>query len=205
MSYHLATALDGAFANLIGGACGVLAFRVLLPPDPVAEARVLQRSLVKAVRRMAVGPLMPWLVWEHLQHQKLVRLSRRLAAVAPARRGDAISDGGAAVLIGRALIRARLTAMRPDMPPAGAAIVARGVGAFRRLREAPEAVAAEARRAAAELAALEEATPDTFHAAAMLHEAAAILAERLNFFLRGHDWLAERPAPPPAAGAGAPA
>jgi hypothetical protein len=205
MSYHLATALDGAFANLIGGACGVLAFRVLLPPDPVAEARVLQRSLVKAVRRMAVGPLMPWLVWEHLQHQKLVRLSRRLAAVAPARRGDAISDGGAAVLIGRALIRARLTAMRPDMPPAGAAIAARGVAAFRRLREAPEAVAAEARRAAADLAALEEATPDTFHAAAMLHEAAAILAERPHFFLRGHDWLAERPAPPPPAGAGAPA
>jgi uncharacterized membrane protein YccC len=201
MSYHLASALDGAFANLIGGACGVLAFRVLLPPDPVAEARVLQRSLVKAVRRIALKPLMPWLVWEHLQHQKLVRLSRRLAAVAPSRRGDAISDGGAAVLIGRALIRARLSAMRPDMPPAGGAIVARGVGAFRRLPEAPEAVAAEARRAAADLAALEEATPSTFHAAAMLHEAASILAERTHFFLRGHDWLSERPAPQAAAGA----
>ncbi|MBC9176022.1 hypothetical protein, partial [Pseudoroseomonas ludipueritiae] len=81
----------------------------------------------------------------------------------------------------------------------GAAIVARGLGAFRRLREAPEAVAAELRQAAAELAALEGATPSTFHAAAMLHEAAAILAERPRFFLRGHDWLAEHPAPPRAA------
>jgi uncharacterized membrane protein YccC len=201
MSYQLASALDGAFANLIGGLCGVLAFRVLLPPDPVAEARVLQRSLVKAVRRMATGPLMPWLVWEHLQHQKLVRLSRRLATVAPARRGDAISDGGAAVLIGRALIRARLIAARPDMPAAGAAITARGVAAFRRLRQAPEAVAAEARHAAAELAALEGANASIFHAAAMLHEAAAILAERPRFFVQNQDWLAEPPAPAAAAGA----
>jgi uncharacterized membrane protein YccC len=200
MSYQLASALDGAFANLIGGLCGVLAFRVLLPPDPVAEARVLQRSLVKAVRLMATGPLMPWLVWEHLQHQKLVRLSRRLATVAPARRGDAISDGGAAVLIGRALIRARLIAARPDMPAAGAAITARGVSAFRRLQQAPEAVAAEARHAAAELAALEGADASTFHAAAMLHEAAAILAERPRFFVQNQDWLAEPPAPA-AAGA----
>jgi uncharacterized membrane protein YccC len=193
MNYQLASALDGAFANLIGGACGVLAFRVLLPPDPVAEARVLQASLVRAVQRVARGTLPPWLVWEHLQHQKLVRLSRRLAAVAPARRGDAISDGGAAVLVGRAVIRARVIAARPGLPREGAAIVAEALRAFRRLREAPEEVATAARAAAARLAAPEDAGADALHAAAMLHEAAAILAERPHFFVRGHDWLAERP------------
>ena len=211
MNYQLSSALDGAFANLIGGFCGVLAFRVLLPPDPVAEAQVLQRSLVRAVRRLARGRLMPWLVWEHLQHQKLVRLSRRLAAVAPARRGDAISDGGSAVLIGRALIRARLIASRPDMPPAGATIVARAVGAFGRVDTAPAEVAAEARRATAELTALDGANAVVFHAAAMLSEAAAILTERAHFFLIGQDWLAEPPGKglPPGSqggsGGGAPA
>lgn len=207
MNYQLSSALDGAFANMIGGFCGVLAFRVLLPPDPVAEARVLQRSLVRAVRGLAKGRLPPWLVWEHLQHQKLVRLSRRLAAVAPARRGDAISDGGSAVLIGRALIRARLVAGHPDMPPAGAAIVARAVGAFGRVDTAPAEVAAEARRASAELAALEGANAAVFHAAAMLSEAAAILEERAHFFLIGADWLAEPPRKglPPGGGGGAPA
>lgn len=207
MNYQLSSALDGAFANMIGGFCGVLAFRILLPPDPVAEARVLQRSLVRAVRGLAKGRLPPWLVWEHLQHQKLVRLSRRLAAVAPARRGDAISDGGSAVLIGRALIRARLVASHPDMPPAGAAIVARAVGAFGRVDTAPAEVAAEARRASAELAALEGANAAVFHAAAMLSEAAAILEERAHFFLIGADWLAEPPRKglPPGGGGGAPA
>lgn len=202
MNYQLSSALDGAFANLIGGFCGVLAFRVLLPPDPVAEARVLQRSLVRAVRRLAKGPLPPWLVWEHLQHQKLVRLSRRLVAVAPARRGDAISDGGSAVLIGRALIRARLVASHPDMPPAGAAIVARAVQDFGRIASAPAEVAAEARRASLELAALEGANAAVFHAAAMLSEAASILEERARFFLIGADWLAERPRPEGGDGGG---
>ncbi|SUE44855.1 FUSC family protein [Roseomonas gilardii] len=204
MTYQLGTALDVAFANLIGGFCAVLAFRVLLPPDPVAEARVLQRSLVRAVRGLAKGRLPPWLVWEHLQHQKLVRLSRRLAAVAPERRGDAIRDGGSAVLIGRALIRARLIARHPEMPPAGAAIVARAVGAFGRVDTAPAGVAAEARRASAELAALEGANAAVFHAAAMLSEAAAILEERAHFFLIGADWLAEPPRKglPPAGGGG---
>jgi uncharacterized membrane protein YccC len=199
MTYNLAGALDGAFANLIGGVCGVLAFRVLLPPDPVAEARVLQRSLVRAVQRLADGPLMPWLVWEHLQHQKLVRLSRRLTAIAPALRAEAVSDGGAAVLIGRAVIRARLIAARPDMPPAGSAIVSRFLAALRHLREAPDTVADEARRGATELAALEGANATVFHAAAMLHEIAAILAERTRFFVRGHDWLVQGSVPTLAA------
>ena len=88
------------------------------------------------------------------------------------------------------------------MPPAGAAIVARAVRDFGRIASAPAEVAAEARRASLELAALEGANAAVFHAAAMLSEAASILEERARFFLVGADWLAERPRPEGGDGGG---
>lgn len=101
MRFSLAASLNTYFAFIVGAVCAVLAFRVILPPNPRAEAQVLEHSLRNAVQRQARRwHLLPILVWEHLQHQKLVRLARRLASD-PTRQSDAISQGVTALLAGR--------------------------------------------------------------------------------------------------------
>ncbi len=113
MRFDLAGALNTSLALVAGGFAGMLAFRVLVPPDPAAEARVLMRSIRRAVLHALRTPIAHELAWEHLQHQKLVRLSLRLAAN-PVIRPLAINRAITAVLIGRFAQQIRATS--PNLP-----------------------------------------------------------------------------------------
>jgi len=181
MRYDLAGALNTYLAFWVGGLCGVLAFRVLLPPDPAAEAMVLMRSIRNSVVRAARGRLPAWLVWEHLQHQKLTRLSRRLAAD-PAARAMAVGGALKAVLIGRGLIRLRGLLNDPGLPAYATAAITHALPALHSLHTTPFAAAAAASAAAATLSAPKTAPPIALHAAATLHEMAALLCDDAAFF-----------------------
>jgi uncharacterized membrane protein YccC len=194
MTYDLAAGLNGAFAFLVGGACTVLTFFVLLPANPPAEARVLQRSIRRALRRLAGGSLPPALRWEHLQYQKLVRLSRRLAGIAPARAAAALTDGGEVVLLGRAMIRLREMLARGESAPADQAVLRAALKAMRQVIEDPRGLAATARAAGARLVAADEPAPAARKAAALLGEIAALAEAHADFLAAGDLWTAADPA-----------
>ncbi|MFC0408845.1 FUSC family protein [Roseomonas elaeocarpi] len=193
MTYDLEASLNSLLANIVGGACGVLTFYVLLPANPPAEARVLQRSLRNSVVRVTRGSLPPWLRWENLQHQKLVRLSRRLAAIAPERSAAAFTDGGGALLVGRALIRVRQAIAEKVLPPAEQRVAQDAVKSFARVIEDPVAVAAQAHQAACQLAAPAEVGQPAFQVAALLYEAAELTERHADFFARRGAWAAATP------------
>ena len=186
--YRLAASLDAGLAFLIGGVIVLLAFRVLLPPNPVAEAAVLARSLVLDVRRLArlrQGP--SWLVWENLQHQKLVRLSRRLASQ-PAQRTAAIEDGCSAVLLGRGLAHLIASAHDSALPAQPRRIAADTVPHFRNLMESGHSAAGAenaARAAATALSRMVEAPQSVRHLAAALYEMSDLLHGHAAFFAHG--------------------
>jgi uncharacterized membrane protein YccC len=115
MRFDMAAFLNSAAALILGALCGVLTFRILLPPNPVAEAGVLANSVRAAVLRLLRHPPGDLLAWEHLQHQKLVRLGRRLAGD-PARRRLTIEQAGGAVLIGRRLVQLDRMRQQIDLP-----------------------------------------------------------------------------------------
>ncbi|SHK11606.1 Uncharacterized membrane protein YccC [Roseomonas rosea] len=193
MNYNLAGGLDGAVAYLLGGACSVLSFFVLLPANPPAEARVLQRSLRRSVRDLSRGRLPGWLRWEHLQYQKLVRLSQRLAAIAPARSAAALVDGGDVILLGRTMIRVRRLLDGPALPAEARPVVQQAISAFRQVIVAPHAAAGAARAAAHRLAGPADASYATLEAAALLNEMAALTDSHADFLARGEFWAASRP------------
>jgi uncharacterized membrane protein YccC len=112
MVYDLAGALNAYVAFLVGGMFAVLAFRVLLPPNPVREAGAIADSLRHSTRRRPAGAS---LVFENMEHQKLLRMSQRLAPL-PALRFDAVGEGVVLVLIGRHLEKIRDAARDSSLP-----------------------------------------------------------------------------------------
>jgi uncharacterized membrane protein YccC len=186
MRYDLAAYLNTATAFILGAGCGVLTFRVLLPPDPAREARTLARSIRADIRNLLRRPLAAFgsqLAWEHLQHQKMVRLGRRLAA-SPERRRAAIEAAGGGVLIGRQIARLRLLGSDPSTPPLARNEIGRVLSALRRERaEAAATLAAST----ADALAHPDAAPLVVSAAAALGELAALLA-RHGGFVDGTAW-----------------
>jgi uncharacterized membrane protein YccC len=183
MRFDLAATLNSDLALLLGAGCAVLAFRVLLPPNPLAEARVLFHSIRNDVQRLARTRFMPpRLVFEHLQHQKLVRMSRRLAS-RPTERALATSNGATAVMIGRLLAQLKRAAVDATLPAVARDAAARSVAACRRLLVAPEAAARVADEAGGQLAT-EDAPQRVLHIAASLHELAQLISTHAAFFVR---------------------
>jgi uncharacterized membrane protein YccC len=183
MQFDLAATLNSDLALLLGAACAVLAFRVLLPPNPLAEARVLFHSIRNDVQRLARTRFMPpRLVFEHLQHQKLVRMSRRLAG-RPTERAVATSNGATAVMIGRLLAQLKRAADDATLPQAARAAAGRSVAACRRLLRFPTQAADVAAAESARLAS-EDAPQIVLHIAASLHELAQLIGAHAEFFRR---------------------
>lgn len=181
MRYDIAAFLNTAFAFVLGAACSMLAFRVLLPPNPVAEADLLAHSVHTAVLRLRHGTMPQSLVWENLQHQKLVRLSRRLAAF-PALRTAFIEKAGGAVLIGRRLLELRHV-LRSERLSAEAASRIRAVLASLRSHRTRQRTASLARQVAANLMTPADAPLAACQAAAILHDLAALLVLHGGFGL----------------------
>lgn len=180
MHFDIALFLNNALAYNLGAACGVLTFRVLLPPNPVWEAQYLARSIRSATQRLArrtpAWSLASPLAWEHLQHQKMVRLSRRLAGD-PARRAAAMRDGEAALRIGRILLRLR------HARPAQAAVLQPVFAAARRLLASPHLVADRAAEAARQLG--RSGAAEDRHLAAALRDLAVLTQDHAGFLRQG--------------------
>ena len=178
MHFDLATSLNTYLAFVIGAACAVLAFRILLPPNPVAEGQVLTRALRDDVQRLArQRRLPPMLVWEHLQHQKLVRLSRRLASL-PAQQNASVRGGVAAITISRHLAALRRAQQDPALSAATQDAARRIADSFRHLLAAPAHTLVTLRAEAATI------DPAARHLRATLHDLTETLAAHLDFFDR---------------------
>jgi uncharacterized membrane protein YccC len=183
MQFDLAGFLNTASAWVLGAAFSVLTFRVLLPPNPVAEANVLAHSVRRAVRRLMRGRLPHWLAWEHLQHQKLVRLSRRLAGDKQLR-DTLLSEAAAGTLVGRHVLALRTWLRDETLSSPVREAAERGLRELRLMTRAPGAAASAAALAARELAADAGASADTRRAAAGFGEIAELIEAHANFFAR---------------------
>jgi uncharacterized membrane protein YccC len=181
MQFDLAGFLNTSSAWVLGAAFSVLTFRVLLPPNPVAEANVLAQSVRCAVRRLMRGRAPHWLAWEHLQHQKLVRLSRRLAGDKQLR-GRLVSDAAAGTLVGRHMLALRAWLRDGTLSAPVREATERGLHGLRLMTRAPGAAASAAALAARELAADGAASIETLRAAAGFGEIAELIEAHANFF-----------------------
>jgi uncharacterized membrane protein YccC len=122
--YDLAAFLNFACAYICGSICAVLAFRIVLPPNLALNVARLCGSIADDVERLGgPGPTDGRLPWEHLQHQKLVRLIGRLQGTGAARYDAVLEEVSAAIAIGSAVIQVR-AALAAGMLPAPAASVA---------------------------------------------------------------------------------
>lgn len=124
--YDLAAFLNVAFAYICGSICAVFAFRIVLPPNPALNVARLCRSIACDVERLGgPGRADDRLPWEHLQHQKLVRLVSRLQGAGAARNEVVLKEVSAAITIGSAAIQVR-AALAAGILPAPAASAAEG-------------------------------------------------------------------------------
>jgi uncharacterized membrane protein YccC len=140
MVFDLAGALNGYVGLLAGGLFAVLTFRVLLPPNPMHEARDVADNLRRSTRRR---PASATLVFENVEHQKLLRLAQRLQH-RPDLRYEAVGEAVVSVLIGRHLETIRAAARDATLPAAWRAEAASAAGSARRtLCTDPRRLAAE--------------------------------------------------------------
>jgi len=191
--FDLSATLNSAVAYVMAGVFAALSFRVLLPPNAEKEALVLAHSIRNAVWRLAKGrKTPPRLVWEHLQHQKILRLSGRLAEF-PERRAAALDSATAAVLVGRHLLTLRDP--EPSLPTAARAAAVRVQMAFQHLLSAPDQAAATALSESAaliarkDLAAQKDQAPAetpqaVLRLAGVLDDLGSLVAAHRGFFAR---------------------
>jgi hypothetical protein len=173
-------------ALLAGGLFAVLAFRVLLPPNPLHEARDVADNLRRSTRRR---PASATLAFENVEHQKLFRLSQRLLN-RPDLRYEAVGEAVVSVLIGRQLEGIRAAALDRSLPEAWREEAGRAARLARHaLCTDPRSVAAAYGTAAVTLGLSAQNLPQR-RVAAALREAASLI-EYDSAFLRRDGVLAE--------------
>ncbi len=181
MQYDLSRFLNMSCAFLVGGAWAVLSFRILLPPNRRAEAQVSAHSLRNSVQRLARRRHLPHvLAWEHLQHQKIAHLAKRLEADPPAR-ANAIASSAAAIVIGRHLLLLRHAVTDASLPASVRLAASNTIARFRHLCAAPPAAAAAARNEASRLESADAPLP-VLHIIATLRDLAQLVTEQVEFF-----------------------
>jgi uncharacterized membrane protein YccC len=142
MRFDLVAFFNIAFAYVCGSICAVFAFRIVLPPDAALNVRLLCSSIERDVERQGgSGPIPNRLQWEHLQHQKLVRLVGRMKDAGAARRDAVIEQALAAIAVGSAAIEIRTTLAAGTLAAPVRAVVERALGRLRNLRSSPETAA----------------------------------------------------------------
>jgi len=188
MQYDVAATLNTVFAFVLGALCGVLVFHTLWPVNTTRAIRRLIGQMRADLRDLADRrhPPLSLTLWETRMHDRLSRLSTRLAA-SPDR--PAVIEGGiAAIHIGREMMRAQLMLGSLTLPPETLRGVDTAWRALRRLAVDPDAAAVAVWAAALELLAAsgadqaEQERPGLMRTAAAHYEIGLLLARHRAFF-----------------------
>ena len=190
MQFDLSAFLNSAFGIIMGAFAGVVTFRVLWPIVPEhAVARLIARLRDDLVRLAERPGLIDLPVWESTMHDRVARLSTRLAA-AP-NRAAVIEDGLTAIHVGRALAFAATTLASVHLAATEREAVDAAFAAMRRFARAPGAAIAACENAAQELlvsAQIPESEDATgrnrrLRSAGVFHEIAQLMRRHPDFFV----------------------
>jgi uncharacterized membrane protein YccC len=180
--YDLHAFLNIAFAYICGSICAVLAFRIVVPPDPALNVQRLCNSIGRDVERLGrVGHVHGRLPWEHWQLQKLVRLVERLQGAGAARREVVLQEVSAAITVGSAAIEVRAALAAGILPPPAATIAEGAIHLLRDLRTNAGAAATRSTEVALLLADRSAGVP---HSEGLLRVAAAF--QRIGTLIERH-------------------
>jgi len=195
MRYDLVAFFNTAFAYVCGSIWAVSAFRIVLPSNMALNVRRLCRSIERDVERLGrPRPVPNRLQWEHLQHQKLVRLIGRMSRASVARREGVIEQAYAAIAVGSAAIQLRTALAAGTLAAPVQAVAERALGLLRDLRSSPAAAATRSTELAHVLAARDsgEAAPgvppgvpgsgELVHLAGAFAQIGALIQQHQDFF-----------------------
>ena len=188
MSYNVVTYLNNGLAFAVGAWVTVLVFQVILPPNPMRDARYLTRRIRRSIERLIRSgggqrgrrDQLGWLV---TQNQAMQRLFMRLQ-VNPALRSQTIGDCGALLIITQEALRLHSFLQGLSLPEAEAAEAQEALRRLNHLRE-PRRAATGAERASASLLAFcersEEPRPGVLRAAASFRTIVALMPQAERF------------------------
>jgi uncharacterized membrane protein YccC len=188
MRYNVVAYFNSGIAFILGAWVTVLVFRVILPPNPMRDARNLTRRIRRATERL-IGSggghrgRRDWLGWLVTQNQAMQRLFMRLQ-VNPTLRSQTIGDCGALLIITQEALRLRSFLRGLDLPQTEAMEAEAALRRLARLRQ-PRQAAASAQRMSESLAALhhrsEEPRPGLLRAAGSFRTIAALMPQAERF------------------------
>jgi uncharacterized membrane protein YccC len=184
MSYNAVTYFNNGIAFVLGAWVTVLVFRVILPPNPMRDARNLTRRIRRSTERLLKSGgghrgRQDWLGWLVTHNQAMQRLFLRLQ-VNPALRSQTIGDCGALLIITQEALRLQSFLRGLDLPETEAAAAQTALGRLSRLRQ-PRRAAVSAERMSESLVALhdrsEEPRPGLLRAAGSFRTIAALMPQ----------------------------
>lgn len=187
MQFDLASYLNTAFANIIGIACLLPAFRLVFPQNHRQAARHLARRLAESLAQLAARPQSDRLLqWEYRTHDRLVSIGSHLP-VEDQERVLLMNGGFATLRIGQELVRIKAHLASLSLDHATRKVISRAFAACRQATRRPADVAERFLEAATRL---EIATTDmpiesgnrTKRSVAALRECADLLSRYGAFF-----------------------
>ncbi len=185
MSFNVVAYLNNGIAFSLGAWVTVLVFQVILPPNPMRDAKILTRRIRRSVERLirSGGVHRDRLGWLVTQNQAMQRLFMRLQGN-PALRSQTIGDCGALLMITQEALRLHSLLSGLNLPKAEAAEAQAALHRLCRLRE-PRRAANAADRASGSLLALagrfEEPRPGVLRAAASFRTISALMPQAERF------------------------
>jgi uncharacterized membrane protein YccC len=188
MSYNVVTYLNSAIAYTLGAWVTVLVFKVILPPNPMRDARNLTWRIRRSTERLIRSGgghrrQRDWLGWLVPQNQAMQRLFMRLQ-VNPALRSQTVGDCGALVIITQEALRLQSFLRGLNLPEPEAAEAQEALRRLGRLRQ-PRHAATSAKQVSERLIALhdrsEEPRPGLLRAAAAFRTIAILMPQVERF------------------------
>jgi uncharacterized membrane protein YccC len=188
MQYDVAATLNTIFAFFLGSLCAFFVFRNFWPSNQLRAARGMITEVRHDLRDLAARrPSASLTMWETTMHDRLSRLSTRLAG--SPERAAVIEGGMAAIHIGREMTRAKLMLASLTLSADTTRSVESAWHALSALTLVPDAAAQATKAAALRLLAASEHEPastdrtDLMRAAAAHYEIALLLARHRAFFI----------------------
>ena len=188
MSYNVVTYLNSAIAFTLGAWVTVLVFKVILPPNPMRDARNLTWRIRRSTERLIRSGgghhrQRDWLGWLVPQNQAMQRLFMRLQGN-PALRSQTVGDCGALVIITQEALRLQSFLRGLNLPEPEAAEAQEALRRLSRLRQ-PRRAATSAKQVSESLVALhdrsEEPRPGLLRAAAAFRTIAILMPQVERF------------------------
>lgn len=188
MGYNVVSFFNSAVAFILGAWVTVLVFQVILPPNPMRDARKLTARIRRATERLIRSGgghrgRRDWLGWLVTHNQAMQRLFMRLQ-VDPALRSQTIGDCGALLIVAQEALRLQSFLRGLDLPEAERAEAQNALRHLGNLRR-PRRAAASAARASEGLIALygrnEAPRPGLLRAAGSFRTIAALMPQAERF------------------------